>query len=140
MTSIRLSGTFVAVAFALTLVACSSGDSPSITSGNSSPPPPPPPGGSGTAALTWNGPSTNANSTDLDDLAGYRVYQSTTSGTYNAGPVATVVAPSTGGGIGIQYTVTGLASGTYYFVVRAYDTSGNESANALPSEVSKIIP
>jgi hypothetical protein len=75
----------------------------------------------------------------LTDLAGYRVYQSTTSGTYNAGPVATVAAPSTGGGTATT-TINNLAAGTYYFVVRAYDSSGNESTNALPSEVSKTIP
>ena len=138
MTSIRLSGTFVAVAFALTLVACSSGDS-SIS--NSSPPPPPPPP-AGTATLNWDGPSTNADSTQLADLVGYRVYQSTTSGTYNAGPVATVAANSPDGAneSGRTVTINNLASGTYYFVVRAYDTSGNESANALPGQVSKTIP
>lgn len=122
-------------------VACSGGDSSGSTSnstvggggGGGG-------GGTGTATLTWNGPSTNADTTPLADLAGYRVYQSTTSGTYNAGPVATVAAPSTGGGTGITTTINNLASGTYYFVVRAYDSSGNESANALPGEVSKTIP
>lgn len=133
MISTRMSGTIIVVAFAFTLAACSSGDSPI---GSPSPPPP-----AGSATLTWNGPTANADAppTPLTDLAGYRVYQSTTSGTYNAGPVATVAAPSTGGGTATT-TVSNLASGTYYFVVRAYDSSGNESANALPSEVSKTIP
>ena len=103
--------------------------------------PPPPPPASGSATLTWNGPTANSDSTALADLAGYRVYRSTTSGSYTGSPVATVAASSpNGGGTGITATINNLASGTHYFVVRAYDTSGNESANALPGEVSKTIP
>jgi len=94
-------------------------------------------GNSGSAVLTWNGPSTNADSTALADLAGYRVYQSTTSGSYTAGPAATVTAPASGGGTA-SATVNNLASGTYYFVVRAYDSSGNESV--VSNEASKTIP
>jgi hypothetical protein len=94
-------------------------------------------GNSGTAVLTWNGPSTNADSTVLSDLAGYRVYQSTTSGSYTSGPVATVTAAASGGGTA-SATINNLASGTYYFVVRAYDSSGNESV--VSNEASKTIP
>ena len=94
-------------------------------------------GNSGSAVLAWNGPSTNADSTALADLAGYRVYQSTTSGSYTSGPVATVTAPASGGGTA-SATVNNLASGTYYFVVRAYDSSGNESV--VSNEASKTIP
>jgi uncharacterized protein (DUF2141 family) len=35
-------------------------------------------------------------------------------------------------------TFTGLATGTHYFVVTAYDTSGNESMAS--NEASKVIP
>ncbi len=94
-------------------------------------------GGNGTAVLAWNGPGTNADGTALADLAGYRVYQSTTSGSYTSGPVATVAASVSGGGTATA-TVNNLAPGTYYFVVRAYDSSGNESA--VSNEASKTIP
>ena len=94
-------------------------------------------GNSGSAVLAWNGPGTNADSTVLADLAGYRVYQSTTSGSYTSGPVATVTAPASGGGTA-SAAVNNLASGTYYFVVRAYDSSGNESV--VSNEASKTIP
>ena len=74
--------------------------------------------------LTWN-PNTDS------DLAGYKVYRSTTSGVYGA-PIATVPANVT------TYQVTGLQVGiTYYFVLTAYDTSGNESG--FSAEVSKSI-
>ena len=67
------------------------------------------------------------------DLAGYRIYQST-----NAGSLGTLVKdnlpPST-----TTYQATGLTKGqTYYFVVRALDTSGNESSSS--NQISKLIP
>ena len=76
-----------------------------------------------TATLQW---SANQES----DLAGYRVYQGTTTGSY--GPAVDV-------GNTTLYTAQNLQAGlTYYFALTAYDLSGNES---LPSpEVSKQIP
>jgi hypothetical protein len=68
------------------------------------------------ALLSWQ-----ANSEP--DLAGYKVYWGTTSGQYpnshDAQMTDTPTKPS--------YMVTDLAKGTYYFVVTAYDTAGNES-------------
>jgi hypothetical protein len=76
------------------------------------------------ATLTWNANTEN-------DLAGYRVYRATTSGTYGA-PIATIPVGS------ITYQATGLISGTtYFFTVTAYDTAGNESIRS--NEVSKSI-
>jgi hypothetical protein len=78
----------------------------------------------GTASLTWNA------NTD-SDLAGYKVYQGTSSGTYTA-PVATMPKGTT------SYTVTGLQTGTtYFFIITAYDSAGNESLHS--NEVSKSI-
>jgi hypothetical protein len=80
--------------------------------------------GSGSATLTWN-----ANSDT--DLAGYKVYRATASGAYGA-PVATVAKTAT------SYVASGLTTGTtYFFVVTAYDTAGNESP--FSNEVSKSI-
>jgi fibronectin type 3 domain-containing protein len=58
------------------------------------------------------------------DLAGYRLYQSATSGSYNktTGKVCDVLAPVT------TCTISGLPDGVYYWVATAYDKSGNESA------------
>jgi hypothetical protein len=52
------------------------------------------------------------------DLAGYKIYYGTASGVYGT-PVVS--------GTSTTYTVTGLAAGTYYFAVTAYNTSGLES-------------
>ncbi len=67
-----------------------------------------------------------------NDLAGYKVYRST-----NAGSLGTLVK----GDIPTSttaYTVPNLTAGTtYYFVVKSFDTSGNESPAS--NQVSKLI-
>lgn len=79
---------------------------------------------SSSVTLTWN-----ANTES--DLAGYRVYRATSSGTYGA-PIATIQGNTT------SYIATGLQFGTtYFFVVTAFDIAGNESAYS--NEVSKSI-
>lgn len=78
----------------------------------------------GTATLTWNA-STES------DLKGYTVYRGTGSGTYGA-PLATLPKTTT------NYAATGLQNGTtYFFVITAYDSAGNESTYS--NEVSKSI-
>jgi fibronectin type 3 domain-containing protein len=86
-------------------------------------------GGGAQASLTWDAVTTNADGTPITDLAGYRVYHGTSSGSYgmplDAGPQT-------------MYVVTGLESGKrHYFAVTAYDTSGNESV--VSDEVSKDL-
>jgi fibronectin type 3 domain-containing protein len=78
----------------------------------------------GSVTLSW---SPNSES----DLAGYKVYRSTSSGGYGA-PIATLPAGTT------QYISSGLAKGsTYFFVITAYDQAGNESSYS--NETSKSI-
>ena len=78
------------------------------------------------ATLQWS-----PNTTD-PDLSGYKVYQATASGAYSSTPIATLPKTTT------SYVATGLQVGTtYFFVVKSFDTAGNES---LPSnEVSKSV-
>ncbi|MGD0977410.1 MAG: dockerin type I domain-containing protein [Minisyncoccia bacterium] len=75
----------------------------------------------GNVTLAWD-PNTES------DLAGYKVYYGTASGSYGA-PIT----------IGTQttYTVAGLTPGTYYFAVTAYNTSGLESG--FSNEVSTTV-
>ena len=73
-----------------------------------------------TASLSWT-PSTST-------VAGYNVYTGTTSGVY--GPKINV-------GNVTSYVLSNLSTGTYYFVVTDYDSSGVESAPS--NEVSKTI-
>jgi hypothetical protein len=71
------------------------------------------------------------------DLAGYKVYWGTASGTY---PNSRNVGNTT------SYTITGLTEGMkYYIAVTAYDTDGNESGyseptSAVPNELPGDIP
>ncbi|MGE0471482.1 MAG: beta strand repeat-containing protein [Nitrospira sp.] len=79
---------------------------------------------SSSATLTWG-------ANKETDLAGYKVYRATVSGTYGA-PIATLPRSVT------TYQATGLEFGkTYFFVVTAYDIAGNESGYS--NEVSKSI-
>jgi hypothetical protein len=76
------------------------------------------------ATLTWT-PNTDS------DLAGYKIYRATASGAYGAA-LATVPAGT------VTYQATGLsANTTYFFVITAYDSAGNESS--FSNEVNKII-
>jgi hypothetical protein len=76
------------------------------------------------ATLTW---TANTES----DLAGYKVYRAIASGAYGA-PVATLQGNVT------TYTAIGLqVPATYFFVITAYDSAGNESV--LSNEVSKSV-
>ena len=65
------------------------------------------------------------------DLAGYRVYVGTTSGSYNfAGPFEVTNSTS--------FTVPNLPIGiTYFFAVSAFDKTGNESTKS--AELSKSL-
>ncbi|HEY6260812.1 MAG TPA: hypothetical protein VIW47_04405 [Nitrospiraceae bacterium] len=89
----------------------------------SAPSPPSPPTGSLT--LTW---AANRE----PDLAGYKIYVGTASGTYNFPGSAFVIGTVT------SYTISNLPNGqTYFFAMSAYDSAGNESV--LSAEVSKSL-
>ena len=78
----------------------------------------------GSVTLTWNGNSEQ-------DLGGYKVYRATSSGAYGA-PIATINGNVT------SYVASGLPKGTtYFFVVTAFDNSGNESSYS--NEVSRSV-
>lgn len=89
------------------------------------------PGGgpaNGTATLSWDVPTTNADGTPLTDLAGFKVYYGNASGIYttiiDVGKITT-------------YVVSNLSPGPHYFTVTAYNISGYESDYSVES--SKTI-
>jgi len=84
----------------------------------------------GNATVSWTPPTSNTDGTLLRDLAGYRIQYGNSSGNLNqqtqvASPTATTV------------LIQNLTPGTYYFAVRAYNTSGAESDQS--NIVSKVI-
>lgn len=86
---------------------------------------------SGTATLSWTAPVSNTDGSALTDLAGYDIHYGNSPST-----MATVIQVANAGAT--SYTVSNLASGTWYFTVSAYTTSGLDSA---PSNTgSKTIP
>lgn len=85
------------------------------------PTPAPAPVTTGTATLSWMPPSQNTDGSTLADLAGYSVYYGT-----SATNLTTKIVVANAGAT--SFTVSNLASGTYYFGVTAYNTSGIESA------------
>lgn len=82
------------------------------------------PATSGTVTLNW---LANTES----DLAGYKIYRGTVSGSYGS-PIAVLSNTVT------THTISALQRGTtYYFVITAYDAAGNESGYS--NEVTKSI-
>ena len=78
-------------------------------------------GGIGAATLSWQAPDQNTDGTPLTDLAGYKIYFGTAPNDLSREiDVA---------GVGVtNYVVDNLPYGTYYFSIRAYTSTGVESA------------
>jgi fibronectin type 3 domain-containing protein len=104
-------------------VACSSGDGGGGVPDSS--PAPVPAASTGSVTLQWDAVSAG-------DLAGYKVYASTSAGSLGSLLKGDIPASTT------SYTAGNLQLGTtYYFVVKSYDTSGNESSAS--NQVSKTV-
>lgn len=86
---------------------------------------------SGSATLSWTPPTSNTNGTTLTNLAGYRIYY----GTSPSSLTRTVQLSNAGLS---RYVVSNLGPATWYFSIRAYTSSGAESAPS--GTVSKVIP
>jgi hypothetical protein len=72
----------------------------------------------GTATLNWTAVTTNTNGSTLTNLAGYKVYYGTAANALNTSD--TLANPSL-----TTYTVTNLSSGTWYFAIAAYTSTGS---------------
>lgn len=86
---------------------------------------------SGTASLSWTPPTTNTDGSSLTNLSGYRIYYGTSSSALTQ--MVQVNSPGVA-----SYVMSDLGSGTYYFAIRAYNSTGSESSNS--NVVSKTIP
>jgi hypothetical protein len=87
----------------------------------------------GAATLSWTIPTLNEDDSPLDgDLAGFRIYYSMAAGDYTESRFKDIATPGLATGM-----VENLSPATWFFVVTAYDFSGNESA--FSNEASKMI-
>jgi Fibronectin type III domain len=74
----------------------------------------------GSATLSWTAPTENTNGTPITDLAGYHIYYGT-----SASAMTTIITIASAAET--SYVVGGLAPGTYYFAVVAYNSAGMDS-------------
>jgi hypothetical protein len=75
----------------------------------------------GSATVSWNTPATNSDGTALTNLAGFHIY-------YGTGPDSlTQMAQVANAGI-TTYVIANLTAATWYFGVKAYNSSGTESS------------
>lgn len=88
--------------------------------------------GTGVASLSWTAPVENSDGTPLalSEITGYRVYHGTTSTNLSLSEVINDSSITSN-------TITNLPSGTHYFAVTVYTTSGVESE--FSNVVSKVI-
>lgn len=88
-----------------------------------------------TLLFTWTPPTTNEDGTELTDLAGYKLYQSEASGVYGTTFVLIENKDAK------EYTLNNVAADKpYYYVMTAYDTSGNESEHSNEVKVDHGAP
>jgi hypothetical protein len=85
---------------------------------------------SGSAILSWLAPTTNADGSALTDLAGFHIYFGTNQNSLNQ--TVDVNSPTE-----TSYVINGLAQGTYYFSIVAYNSAGVDSNDS--NMVSKTI-
>ena len=83
--------------------------------------------GTSSVTLTWDPPTENEDGTPLTSLAGYRIRYGLQSGAYTT--VVNIANPGLA-----TYVLSGLAAGTYYFAISAYNQKGIESS--LSSEAA----
>jgi hypothetical protein len=84
----------------------------------------------GSASVSWTPPTQNTDGTSLTNLAGYRIVY----GTSASALTQTVQIANPGMS---TYVIDGLAPATYYFAVKAYTSTGTESANS--NVASKVV-
>ena len=84
----------------------------------------------GSAILSWTAPTLNDDGSPLTNLAGFNVHYGQSAGSLTQN---TQVA----GANASSFTVSNLATGTWYFALSAYTSAGTESS--LTSVVSKVV-
>jgi len=90
-----------------------------------------PPVTTGSATVNLSPPTQNSDGSALTDLAGIIIYYGTSPSNLSQSVQVAGMSPT-------SYTISNLASGTWYFGGMAYTTAGTQSA--MSAVVSKTIP
>lgn len=92
-----------------------------------------------TLTFQWEHDLLNSDGTPADDLAGFRLYWSTSSGAYTVDDSVTVNYVPNGNTFTVDQEIIAPdnAETTFYFVVTAFDDEGNESGYS--NEVSETL-
>ena len=90
--------------------------------------------GQDSITLTWTPPTTNDDGSPLTDLAGYKIWYGTSS-SMSSNTIKEVTNP----GVTSAVIGPGLAPGTYYMVMAAYNAAKGESVKAPPTPLQKTI-
>ena len=85
----------------------------------------------GSATVSWTAPTVNIDGSPLTDLAGFTV-------TYGTSPTSMSQSAKVAGAGATSTTVSGLASGTWYFSVASYTNIGDQSIPSTPA--TAVIP
>ena len=76
-----------------------------------------PPEASATATISWTAPTENTDGTPVTDLAGYEIF-------YGTSPSELTNTVTVAGAATTTFEISGLAEGTYYFAVVAFNSAG----------------
>jgi len=88
------------------------------------------PAPAGAAQLTWKPPTQNTDGSALTNLAGVRIYYGTSAANLSK-------SVQVAGSSATTYTISGLATGTWFFGAKSYTTAGTTSA--MSTVVSKAV-
>lgn len=123
-----------AVLLFVSLIAGCRADSDGITGPTGAPPDSPPSQPAPrTITVAWDPPSENEDGSPLTDLAGHRLYYGTTSPLTAGNSISVDVGTET------SHTIVGLAPGTYFVAVSAYDSLANEGPRSGELRV-QVLP
>jgi hypothetical protein len=85
----------------------------------------------GSVTISWTAPTVNVDGSPLTDLAGFNVLYGTSPTTMNR----STQVPGAGA---TSTTISGLASGTWYFSVGSYTNTGSQSVPSTPA--TAVVP
>lgn len=120
----------------LLLAGCGGGGSGVTTAAATAPPPPvsggsspttPPVSATGRVTISWDAPTQNSDGTPLTNLSGYEIVYGQSATNLNQSVSVDDATATT-------YTISNLASGTWYFGVKATTTSSESDLSALASK------